>query len=359
MTTLKKLLFIATLLLGSYITKAQVTDVITGLPDPTGMTSKGNDLYVIIDDTATFALDRVVKIDVTAATPVTTDVVIDISGTDIAIENNDLYIAGSSEVNKMDITAPLPVNGQNTTRLGVGKYSFFGTNGIAIKNNFLYVAEQFGDKISRVNLTPDVHDTLLNYMEPGYLTVDGNFLYISDDFAKKISRINITSPTPTAVDAVTNLAPNNVVRGIAVHGTDIYFAQSTEIRKASLSSIPATTYTVVANMSPFFPRDLEIINNVLYISSDGDKISKLQLGPLSVSNQESKLKIIVYPNPTFDYVKTDGLAKPEDYSLFNLDGIEIQKGTLSNTTPIDMRNLPTGNYLLKINNQGSVVVTKD
>jgi hypothetical protein len=84
-------------------------------------------------------------------------------------------------------------------------------------------------------------------------------------------------------------------------------------------------------------------------------------GPLSADDMNS-LVVGVYPNPVQEGLFTIELTNtnaPASYSLTNLLGQEVQKGTLmSLTNAIPVQDLSEGVYLLQINQEGKRFTTK-
>ena len=84
-------------------------------------------------------------------------------------------------------------------------------------------------------------------------------------------------------------------------------------------------------------------------------------GPLSADDMNS-LVVGVYPNPVQEGLFTIELTNtnaPASYSLTNLLGQEVQKGTLmSLTNAIPVHDLSEGVYLLQINQEGKRFTTK-
>jgi len=80
--------------------------------------------------------------------------------------------------------------------------------GLLLNGNELYIAETWGDKISKIDITatkPTVTDVVTGVSHPSLLLLNGNDLYIAGNGENKISKIDITDTTPT---------PTNVVMGL-------------------------------------------------------------------------------------------------------------------------------------------------
>jgi hypothetical protein len=63
---------------------------------------------------------------------------------------------------------------------------------------------------------------------------------------------------------------------------------------------------------------------------------------------ENKLKIVVYPNPTSDYIHVTSEFQPEKLTLVNMMGAQVR--TATNTDNLAVSDLPPGNYQLFVQN---------
>ncbi|WP_418513841.1 T9SS type A sorting domain-containing protein [Corallibacter sp.] len=63
--------------------------------------------------------------------------------------------------------------------------------------------------------------------------------------------------------------------------------------------------------------------------------------------------ITVFPNPSSDYIKISGLTTSESYSVYNLLGAEVKRGTIVADEKINIQNLKNGVYFVKLENDDS------
>lgn len=64
-------------------------------------------------------------------------------------------------------------------------------------------------------------------------------------------------------------------------------------------------------------------------------------------NDYAQEKIRLYPNPSHEFIQISGLTEKQKYTLYNIIGIKIKNGLISNNKKIDIRNLTNGLYFLK------------
>ncbi|QYS85580.1 T9SS type A sorting domain-containing protein [Flavobacterium oreochromis] len=79
----------------------------------------------------------------------------------------------------------------------------------------------------------------------------------------------------------------------------------------------------------------------------------------SLNNKNSTKTIFAYPNPTSTVVRVDNVQMNlMNTKLYNLQGQDLTHLVVINTNTIDMSNLPTGSYLLKVNNDNITIYKK-
>lgn len=338
-------------LFGAQSLTAQTTDVATGINYPWGIAFKGNDLYITEALTGTIS-----KINVYDALPAPVLVVSGLStAIELAFNGDDLYINefDAQKISKINITDATPTPVDVVTGITGQAYS------LQIKGNDLYYAEYFENKISKIDLntpSPTPTNVATGIGTPSGLFFDGDMLYICESVGRKVSKINITDGVPTATDVVTGLE-DEPYKSI-LYGSDLYvlLASMGKIVKIDLSATNPIATDVVTGIP--LSRGMAIKDNFLYISDFiGNKISKLQLPTLAV-NDFSNIHFQAYPNPVSDFVQLSGLSKAENYTIFNISGMQLSKGKIDRNQKINTENLKTGLYLIKLENGQTVKFIK-
>ena len=287
-------------------------NVISGLSDPEGIVVAGNIIYF------TQSANKISKIDITATTPVIIDVATGLNEPNgMVLNGNDLYIAeiGSGKISKIDITDPTPANpvdvitGLNTPL------------GLALNGNDLYIVEVDGNKVSKIDITantPVKTDVVIGLNKPLYIQLSGTVLYISEADGNKISKIDITASTPTTT---TTLVTVDSPECIALHGDDLYY-----------SAFPDVGPTI---------------------------IGKINLAPLSITENLNKETVKIYPNPTTDYIQISGVTEEMNYTIYDLLGKEITTGIISAQNKVDVQDLSNGIYFLKFTKGTAIKFVKE
>lgn len=79
---------------------------------------------------------------------------------------------------------------------------------------------------------------------------------------------------------------------------------------------------------------------------------------LSVEDFNTALDVNVFPNPSRDFIQTDGLIGNENYRIYNSLGAEVKSGTISDEDKIDINNFTNGAYFLKFDKRETVMIVK-
>ncbi len=101
---------------------------------------------------------------------------------------------------------------------------------------------------------------------------------------------------------------------------------------------------------------------ILYTTPDKTESVDKCSTSLSVEDDFTKLnnQIIVYPNPASSQIKISGLTPDiKTYKIINTVGQEIQEGTITNTSEIDIKLLSKGIYFLRFDNGKTVKFIKE
>ncbi|ALJ04655.1 hypothetical protein APS56_05690 [Pseudalgibacter alginicilyticus] len=65
------------------------------------------------------------------------------------------------------------------------------------------------------------------------------------------------------------------------------------------------------------------------------------------------------PNPTNDYIVVSTSTQEGGYAIYNVSGMKVLSGIISNNNQIDVRNLVNGIYFFKTNNSNSIKFIKE
>lgn len=115
------------------------------------------------------------------------------------------------------------------------------------------------------------------------------------------------------------------------------------------------TFSVFDNGRLYFMDD-----NLVIVTGDGQsedipissirKINAVAKEPTSISETIAGNPVVIYPNPTRDYIRIDGLSTGKmDIQLYSLSGQLLLQGEYQQNDPIDISNLKPGLYLIRVN----------
>lgn len=81
---------------------------------------------------------------------------------------------------------------------------------------------------------------------------------------------------------------------------------------------------------------------------------------LSIDDLDNKTNNIkVFPNPSTEFIQISGLSKEESYKIYNVLGVETNKGSISNNDKINIQNLTNGIYFLKFDSGNTIKFIKE
>jgi hypothetical protein len=79
---------------------------------------------------------------------------------------------------------------------------------------------------------------------------------------------------------------------------------------------------------------------------------------LGTDNFELENTIKLFPNPSSEFIQVSGLTTKVDYTIYNILGEEIKKGIISDEEEIDVKNLNSGLYFLRLDNRNTIKFMK-
>lgn len=322
----------------------------SGMPggDITGLAIKDNYLYF-----GSYDQNTIYKINL-AAGPYQTPVVVvtNISGVmDLEFNGNDLYISqfNGGTIKKVDVSASNPIlidvlSGVNAPA------------GLQFYNNYLYIGEAYGYTISRINLsvTNPVKEVVIPYANsPWKMKVYGNELYVAETYGNKISKLNLLDTNPVLVDVVTNITTPFCMD---IKDNFLYYGHNTT-NPLYLSKIDLTSSNPIpikVNLIGWYGNGAGsrwiINNNYIYVSNSYYRIVKFDLNNLSLNDFGNKEVNEIYPNPASNFITITNIEKEENITIINSLGQIIKTLKVSRNGVVNIEDLETGIYYIKLEN---------
>jgi DNA-binding beta-propeller fold protein YncE len=348
--------------------QVEATEVVAGFETPASLAFHGNDLYIAEPEG-----DRILKVDLSASTPVATDFITEglVLPSGLVVHENNLYISEfneiefrSSRILKVDLTAATPEAAEVVG--GLAQLEL-----MLIHGNDLYVSQSTSsDNIFKIDLTAEtpVITDVVSANGPVGLAIYGNELYIASNGNEKIAKIDLTAETPVITDVVSVSSPT----GLAVYGNELYIAsndyENKKIVKIDLTAeTPVPTDVLTTGLKSL--RQLVVVDDILYIGDVGDddddeddsgRVLKLDLTTLSIDEIPTEFSSIrISPNPATDFIQVSGLKAIEKYAIYNVLGAEIKSGEVFKNEEIDVTSLSKGLYFMKLESGGAYQFIKE
>lgn len=310
--------------------------------------------------------------------------------------DDDLYVFTGNTLSKIDVTSPMPT----ATPVFTGLNTPYG---MALGGDILYFAERGMNRILSFNTTDsipalkEVCNTGLSV--PARILLAGTDLYIAGSGTSEIVKVDVTAPLPTTPESVVSVS---AAVGMELVGDSIYvcLASADKIARFSIND-PAPVLEDVITSGLNFPHSLLLVGDEMYVSNtslnsivkfnindanptlttvyypDAPLVLRLRDGRLHVRlRDEDKIvrteevlytsttnaiissKLKLYPNPSSDFIVIKGLENYARGSILNLLGQEVANFEISPDETIDVRNLETGTYLIKIAEQQTLKLVK-
>lgn len=338
---------------------AQNPELVVNVTSPGKINFYGNDLFIAQED-------RISKINITDLNPSVIDFITNTHPLDLRFENDYMYVSESNINSFSDRIYKVNMTNSSSTDIITNS----SLNGIEINSNNLYVTDfSIPSNIFKVDVASIVTPTNIEFtpifnnsliFETYNMFIDNNILYLAQtdpDFVFiRISKIDLTaSPSTSPTPIFTGF--NSIPRSFVIKDNYMYIALADNISKIDITQPSPTPTIVTTNVSD--PQGLAIKDCYLYISEkNSNKITKLNLCPLSTEIINPTKPISLYPNPSENQIKVSGLAETQKYKILNILGIKVSEGIIYNEEDISIQNLKSGIYFLKFENSAAIKFIK-
>ncbi|WP_115812916.1 NHL domain-containing protein, partial [Winogradskyella pacifica] len=301
-----------------------------------------------------------------------------IAGTGVAGYSGDGGLATSAQLNgsfglTFDISGNLLIadrhnnvirqidnSGIITTIAGTGVAGYSGDGGLATSAQLNDIRAVAFNSLGEMYITDGANHVIRKIDNSGFIsTVYGNNTqgYSGDGGLATSAQLNY--PRDLIFDNNDNLyfssASNHTIRKIdnsgiitTIAGTGVagYSGDGGLATSAQLNSPYGITFDTDGNLliSDRMNNIIRQLNNVILSTNDffTDKGS-----------------VIIYPNPSNDFIQLSGLSKKEKYKIYNILGSEIASGSISNKDRVNVKNFTNGLYLLKFDNGNTIKFIKE
>lgn len=154
------------------------------------------------------------------------------------------------------------------------------SNGIAIKNNLMYIASPFNGfiytiDISQSNPEPQIFASGLNGIQDIIFQNDYLFASLNPNSpgTDKIIRIDTSLASPVIEDVISIANPN----GIAISNSTLYINSQTKLYKVYLNTTPLSAIEIATDLNTVFGTNGLVVTNGFLFVSDNNKLVKYDL----------------------------------------------------------------------------------
>ena len=353
---MRSVIYMLFFMLNCTLLQAQTTDEITNLSRPTGIHFEGSELYII--ETAG---GRISKINTTDTNPIATEIVS--FGSDafgIDLRGSELYFTYNfhNTIAKIDISQSNP-SIEDIASIGT---NLAGDKVLLIEDELFLARSNTGTDwmLSKMDITssnPIFEDVITNLdVSSSGMRVYNDVLYFAEQFNNRVMRLDLTDPNP-----VPELYRDNLQGPFALELQDSYLyvgeRDLNRVVRFNLDDLNEEMEVVVN--TEFSPRSLAILNDELYIAETlGDKITKVDIPILSTIDYSNN-DIQLTPNPTNDFVQVHSTIIHSQFKIYNLTGVLVAKGRLNVHSEIQLEQLDSGIYFIELDDEWVFKILKN
>jgi len=180
----------------------------------------------------------------------------------------------------------------------------------------------------------------------GFGGSSGNIILISSS-SSTANEVTFSFSEPvdvTSILALEGTAANIDYTFTATGGTNSSITESLTggVASVTLNWTEVTSFTVTSTGAWYGFDDLIINDNTL-----------------STNDFTTLKRIKIFPNPSSDFIKINGLNTVENYEIYNTIGQKVRIGTVVENEKIDIQNLTNGIYFLKLEKTNSIKFIKE
>lgn len=313
-----------------------------------GYTSVGG--LAVQDDTLYFYADgNFYSVDLTTTSPspslLTSSAY---NGAYLEMVNDELYFSsfGGGVLGKINVISENPdveivLQGGNSVYL----------KGFEIVDGDIYMT--FGSwGVSKIDLSVDPVE-LSSYLSTGGFSisdivyVNGSF-FLPDAMESKVFYAEYSASIPNS----STFYSQDYTNPISIHFANGYlYAVSNSGTLYQCEPGDSSTFSTILSFTTNYDSNYQITNygSDLFISggSDGNIYRITDLDTNLVVTENELIDLQVYPNPTTDYIKIDGVEESLEFVVYNTSGKLVLEGCYSRGETIDVSTLNSGVYYLK------------
>lgn len=222
---------------------------------------------------------------------------------------------------------------------------------LLLVGNELYYTEYSLGKISKIDITENNPTPILiadNLFTPFGLEIYDGELYFSEYIENRISKIDLGNPGSSPIPVLNGLG--GPIGGMQFNGSELYFFQYSD-NKFSKVDISLANPVVELVDDVLSGGDILFDNTDIYTSDfENDSIIKYPDELILSINSLNFDSITVFPNPSIDYIRLEGIKDTTEYQIYDIFGRLIQDGVTNNFQHINLSYISSGRYFIHIEN---------
>jgi hypothetical protein len=216
---------------------------------------------------------------------------------------------------------------------------------------FLTATGKMGQSFDILN-TQDVVSISFELFNPDPAGVGDTVLASIWDTVNNVPNVKIAETNPVSIVNGANLYTPNLVGGPLTLQPGKYVFVVEETTDDTFLGLSATNdiFTPGAAWFTSGPVDawinFELVQEVALIIRPNFQNSSLDVSDYSQINNA----ITLYPNPSNDFIQISGLSQSEVYTIYNVLGVKINNGIISDNEKFNIQNYSNGIYFMKLEN---------
>lgn len=274
----------------------------------------------------------------------------------MAIYNDEFYVAeyGQGRILKFNMNETNPEYVEVTT-------TGDNPNQLIVHNDFLYYSDNNGQAIYKYNLNGSSNESEL--LVSGYraigLAIKDDFLFFSVPLnGGNIYKIDLLDPNANPIALVAGDHP----LGIKIYEDELYIADQDLdlIVSIDTNENPVQNIEILNPLIGYVdsPSDIAIYGSYFYVL-ENDSLLRIPLSDLNINlgiNEfEEQKTVSIYPNPTTQYIQLTNIETQEEFIIYDVNGREVLKGLYQPHTQINVSDLESGLYFIKLKSDKNVL----
>ncbi|RMA58080.1 T9SS type A sorting domain-containing protein [Ulvibacter antarcticus] len=272
-----------------------------------GIAINGEYLYAAINSNNP-ANDKIIRLNINDPNPTVDNYIVVENPDGIVFNGSDMYVNSQEKIFHIDTnnSNPIPIE-------IINDLDTFGTIGLAIAQNHLYITEN--SQIVKYELSNPIREIVISDLDglTGIVKFTDDKMLFTSYSPNSIYELDLNS------ESYTSLFPTNLVSSW----------------------------------------DIVYVDDYIFVSDfEGGQVNKIDVSALFVESFQNE-NISLYPNPTNNFLKIQNFKDVKNAIIYTVLGQRVAELEINENSIIDVQNLEHGIYLLKIDELEAVKFVKE